>query len=196
MRYSSEHKAATRQHLLETAGALAKEKGFGTTGVDALMAAAGLTAGAFYAHFGSKAEMLQALVRHEMERSLAVFGGQAEQSMAAAVASYLSLSHVEHPERGCVLPALAAEVARADTAVQETFEQQLLAMKDRFSAQLGDEQQAWSALAQMVGAVLLARAMHSRSSRKAVLDGARESILGRTTAAKKPARRKTAARKS
>lgn len=196
MRYSSEHKAATRQHLLETAGALAKEKGFGTTGVDALMAAAGLTVGAFYAHFGSKAEMLQALVAHEMDRSLVWFGGQAEGAIEDAVASYLSLSHVEHPERGCVLPALAAEVARADAAVQKTFEQQLLAMKDRFAAQLGDDGQAWAALAQMVGAVLLARAMHSRSSRKAVLEGARESIVGRTGPTAKTARRKPVVRKA
>ena len=39
MRYSPEHKENTRARLLEVGGALAKKDGFGTTGVDSLMAA-------------------------------------------------------------------------------------------------------------------------------------------------------------
>ena len=178
MRYSSDHKAATRQHLLGSAGALAKEKGYGTTGVDALMSAAGLTAGAFYAHFGSKAGMLEALIAHEMSASLRSFDLHAAESFAVAVEAYLSPAHVEHPERGCVVPALAAEVARAEAPVRETFERHLLQMKDRYAAQVGGDGPAWVILAQLVGAVLLARAMQSSAAREALLDGVRSSILG------------------
>ena len=53
MRYSSEHKAMTREKLLHSSGAIAKQGGFSAAGVDSLMKAIGLTGGAFYSHFPS-----------------------------------------------------------------------------------------------------------------------------------------------
>ena len=61
MRYPATHKQDTRARLLKTTGALAKRQGFAGTGVDGLMAAAGLTSGAFYSHFRSKGELLDAI---------------------------------------------------------------------------------------------------------------------------------------
>jgi AcrR family transcriptional regulator len=69
MRYSATHKANTRKHLLQTAGALAKEKGFSTTGVDELMSAPELTSGAFYNHFSLKNELFSELLKHEVQHS-------------------------------------------------------------------------------------------------------------------------------
>jgi AcrR family transcriptional regulator len=185
MRYRPGHKAATRERLLDAAGALSKQNGFGTTGVDALVAAAGLTAGAFYSHFGSKAGMLEALVDHELLKSLERYESAAGGTGVPSLASYLSLAHVEHPDQGCALPALAAEIARADESVRARFEERLLQFKDRIAAQTGDEDKAWSTLAQAVGAVMLARAMHSRPARKALLDGTLRSIAGPAPAAKR-----------
>lgn len=182
MRYSSEHKAATRERLLAKAGALAKSQGYAATGVDAIAAGAGLSAGAVYAHFGSKTGLLDALIERELAASLALFGNDgplADDALAKRVAAYLSLGHVEHPEAGCCLPSLSAEVARADDRVREAFEQAVQRMQARLAALLGDEDRAWSVLAQAVGAVLLARAMHSRPARKALLDGVRRQILPR-----------------
>jgi TetR/AcrR family transcriptional repressor of nem operon len=51
MRYSKEHKRATRQRIVETAGRRFKRDGIDGSGVAGLMADAGLTVGAFYAHF-------------------------------------------------------------------------------------------------------------------------------------------------
>ena len=62
MRYAPEHKEGTRARLVKATGALAKRQGFSGTGIDGLMAAAGLTSGAFYAHFRSKNELLEAIV--------------------------------------------------------------------------------------------------------------------------------------
>ncbi len=53
-RYNTEHKAHTRQRILETAGRRLKRDGIDGSGVAALMTDAGLTNGAFYAHFESK----------------------------------------------------------------------------------------------------------------------------------------------
>ena len=176
MRYTADHKAQARKRLLEKAGALAKTRGFGTTGVDALVKAAGLTSGAFYAHFSSKSEMLAALVANELERSLELFPIDSPNDIERALNAYLSVNHVENPEGGCVLPALTAEVARSDDTVRERFEHLLLQIKDRIALRSASEQEAWSSLSQLVGSVMLARAMHTEKSRKAILRAVKQSI--------------------
>lgn len=177
MRYSAKHKQETRERILDKAGALAKDKGFGTTGVDALMAAAGLTAGGFYAHFKSKAEMLSALIDRELDRSRAMFEVKSDIALAKAIKAYLSLAHVEHPQLGCPLTSLSSEIARADETVRETFEHRLLEIHQIVRARTSDDAQAWSLIAQAVGAVTLARAMNTRTARKSLLDGVARSLL-------------------
>ena len=112
MRYSSEHKEETRTRLLKATGALVKEKGFAATGVDGLMAAAELTSGAFYSHFRSKSDLLEAIVESELKRSTDLFSNKSLEQGIAAIEGYLSQAHVEHPESGCVVPSLAPEIAR------------------------------------------------------------------------------------
>lgn len=53
-RYPSGHKDKTREHLLETARTVFRQRGFDAVSIDTLMKAAGLTRGGFYAHFKSK----------------------------------------------------------------------------------------------------------------------------------------------
>jgi TetR/AcrR family transcriptional repressor of nem operon len=53
-RYGKQHKEATRSRIIEAAGRRLKHDGIDGSGVTALMADAGLTNGAFYAHFASK----------------------------------------------------------------------------------------------------------------------------------------------
>ena len=58
MRYSKDHKQATRQRILEAAGRRFKQDGIDGAGVAAVMSDAGLTNGAFYAHFSSKEDLV------------------------------------------------------------------------------------------------------------------------------------------
>lgn len=82
---------------------------------------------------------------------------------------YLSLSHLEHPEQGCVLPTLATEVARADDTIKQTYEQELLRGHALFSTHLASEEKAWVLMSQLVGAVLIARAIHNPELQKTIL---------------------------
>lgn len=176
MRYSLEHKAGARTRLIEASGPQVKKNGFATTGVDGLMAAAGQTSGAFYAHFGSKSELLDAIVENELQRSANLFASQSIDNAMAAIEGYLSLAHIDHPESGCAVPALATEVARAGVSTQLVFENGMIHLRAQLE-QLGvSEGQAWSILAQLVGAVLIARALHSPAARKALLEGAHQHI--------------------
>ena len=170
MRYPPEHKEGTRARLLEAGGALAKKDGFASTGVDGLMAAVGLTSGAFYSHFRSKAELLEAIVESELGRSLDRFAGKTDEQLAAVLESYLSAAHVDEPARGCAVTTLSTEVARARVETREIFEHMLIHIKDQLGTHLAGEDEAWIMISQMVGAVMIARGMASGKARQSLLE--------------------------
>src|SRR5437773_11838477 len=65
-RYAQEHKDATRRRIIESAGRRLKRDGIDGSGIAALMADAGLTNGAFYAHFASKEDLVASVVQEEL----------------------------------------------------------------------------------------------------------------------------------
>lgn len=170
MRYPSDHKQTRRTQLLQASGALAKQKGFGNTGMDALATAAGVTTGALYSQFGSKADLLQAIVSQELGWILAAFDGlDSPEQLFKALRRYLSPVHAEHPELGCLVPSLGGEIGRADPATREIFERGMLTLHARIAAVLDDPDQAWALMCQAFGGILLARAMASPETRDQLL---------------------------
>ncbi|OYU30618.1 MAG: TetR family transcriptional regulator [Comamonadaceae bacterium PBBC2] len=176
MRYSPDHKQGARARLVDTTGAHVKKNGFAATGVDGLMAAAGLTSGAFYSHFRSKSELLEAIIGNELQRSIALFSSPVLEDSLLAVEGYLSQAHVDHPEAGCAVPALAAEIARSGLSTQQVFEDGMLGLKDQIQNLVQDESKAWSIMAQLVGAVMIARGLPSESARAALLTGVMQQV--------------------
>lgn len=180
MRYASNHKETTREKLLDSSRAIAKKGGFGTTGVDALMSAIGLTGGAFYSHFGSKGELFAALVEREMENSSEMLAGTEDSEpdhVAKCLRSYLSSAHSLHPETGCVLPALGPEIARSEPAVRASVERSLKKLQRSWSGRLeGDDDAAWAVMAQCIGALLMSRVVESQRTRQEILASTRRTI--------------------
>lgn len=176
MRYTAEHKQETRARLLSMGGAVVKKNGFATTGVDSLMGAVGLTGGAFYCHFSSKSDLLRAVIERELGLSREMLTSRDELSLEAwlndALNRYLSYDHVKHPENGCPLPALSTEVARSTKPVKRVYEGQLTQLQQRLAKRLGQDG-AWGAIAQCVGAIVIARAMASETGGKKVLNSSK-----------------------
>lgn len=173
MRYPAGYKQQKRQELLQISGQLAKQQGFAATGVDSFMQAAGMTSGAFYSHFSSKQELFKALIETELQQSFAHWQNNPHHSAAEWIdfemERYLTLSHLKHPDQGCVLPALAAEIGRADHDIQQAYQQELMRGHALFAAQLGSEEKAWAMLCQLVGAILIARAMPDPAVQQLIL---------------------------
>jgi len=182
----SETKQASRERLIQAGGALAKQSGFAGTGLDALAAAANLTSGAFYAQFRSKAELLDAIIRHDMTIMRNTFDGHSPARMRKAMTRYLSLQHAENPAQGCSIPALGAEIARADATTRESFETHMLQLQAVFAELLGNDQQAWVMLSQAIGAQVIARAMASTEARENLLDAVLQDALAQMPSAFEP----------
>jgi len=182
MRYSPTHKQETRAKLLASSKAIAKLGGFEATGVDALMAAIGLSGGAFYSHFPSKQALFEELVREELESSSQMLAGDERSEpdhVAKRLRGYLSSFHAANPESGCALPTLGPEIARSSPAVRKAAEKSLKQTHDSWSERIDDSDGAWALIAQCVGALVLARSVESEKTRKEILAACRRHI-GRT----------------
>jgi TetR/AcrR family transcriptional regulator, transcriptional repressor for nem operon len=170
LRYSREQSETVRARVLDAAGRAFREHGYGGVGVDGLAREAGLTSGAFYGHFRSKAAAFRAAVAAGMERlRLAVEHFKAAHGEAwfdAFAQYYLGRAHREDVAGGCAVPSLSAEVARADATVRAEYEAELKRIAEEIAAGLGGRvkrEAAWPLLAQLAGGVLLARAVADKA---------------------------------
>ncbi|MFG1966362.1 TetR/AcrR family transcriptional regulator [Nonomuraea sp. NPDC049028] len=178
VRYSQEHKRATRQRIIETAGRRLKKDGIDGSGVATLMADAGLTNGAFYAHFASKEDLVATTVadqlREQRENLGAVTPGRA--GVEQIVCAYLSPEHRDNPGEGCPSAALLDEIGRCTDATRQAYTDGVLAIIDDLTARLAphDPQSArvkvLTVYAGMIGTLQLSRALADRQLADAVLE--------------------------
>jgi AcrR family transcriptional regulator len=177
MRYSKDHKDASRQRLIELGGSHAKKHGFNESGMASLAASAGVTTGALYKHFDGKADLFAAVITAELERTARMydaFDTADKASAARSLRGYLSLQHVRHPEQGCPLPSLTPEIARADDATKAAFQTGLLSIHARLQRLTATSEDAWTLMAQNVGAVMLARAIPDENLQREILSALRK----------------------
>ncbi|NDP40884.1 MAG: TetR/AcrR family transcriptional regulator [Rhodoferax sp.] len=178
MRYTKEYKESAKQRLIASGGSHAKQHGFGDSGMSELAAAAGVTTGSLYKHFGGKADLFASLISAELNRTAQMYGAIDPTDRAGSVKSmtaYLSLQHVQHPERGCPLPSLTSEVARADQSVRDAFQQGMQEIHANVKKITGSADDAWTLIAQNVGAVMIARALSDETLQRELLAALRRS---------------------
>jgi AcrR family transcriptional regulator len=177
MRYSANHKLETKEKLLESSAVSAKKSGFSTVGVDGLMKAIGLSGGAFYSHFSSKDELFASIVERELSQSLERLGAdQGCEKLERCVKHYLSMAHVEHPESGCALPALGAEIARSDVMVRQQAERWICQLQENWARILESDSLAWAILSQCIGALVVARMLATPDIQRDVLKSSYDEI--------------------
>jgi TetR/AcrR family transcriptional regulator, transcriptional repressor for nem operon len=178
VRYAKEHKQETKQRIIETAGRRFKRDGIDGSGVATLMADAGLTNGAFYAHFASKEELVATAVadqlREQRESLSAVAPGRA--GIEQYVRAYLSAGHRDNLADGCPSAALLDEIGRSPDATKRAYTDGLLAVIDDIAARMDPDDQptarvkTLSVFAMMAGTLQLSRALADRQLADAVLD--------------------------
>lgn len=122
-----------------------KTRGFNGVGVDGLAAAAGMTSGAFYSNFPNKEALLEAVIDAGLGEPLltdteSTSRAEGRARLISFVTDYLSADHSIDPAEGCVMPALSADVTRADPRVNDAYQRKMTALVDRIAELLdGDE---------------------------------------------------------
>lgn len=144
----------------------------------------GLTHGGFYRHFESKEELyVDAIVRSFQKVADGMIAAAAKaprgQQLRVIIERYLSMEHLENPGAGCVLPTLAAEIARQHPAVKARINTAMKSYRDRLLPFIPGKSETEKRRTFMVlfpamaGVLMTARAMTDPEARKEALAVAR-----------------------
>jgi TetR/AcrR family transcriptional repressor of nem operon len=172
-RYGKDHKQTTRRRIVEAAGRRLKRDGIDGSGVATLMADAGLTNGAFYAHFDSKEDLVASTVADQLRAQGEAFRTQ---TLEEIVRGYLSVEHRDDLEGGCPSAALLDEIARSSEPVRRAYTDGQLAIIDDAAARLAPDNPrsaratALGVFALMVGTLEVSRALADRKLADEVLE--------------------------
>jgi TetR/AcrR family transcriptional repressor of nem operon len=167
VRYGKEHKQATRRRIIQTAGRRLKRDGIDGSGIATLMADAGLTNGAFYAHFASKEDLVATAVADQLRNQRASLSTLApgRAGVEQYVRAYLSVEHRDNPDDGCPSAALLDEIGRCPDATKQAYTDSVLVVIDDIAARLAPHDppsaraKTLSVFAMMVGTLQLSRAL-------------------------------------
>lgn len=188
MKSTATKKELSHDRIVGVASRAIRRAGYRGVGVADIMKEAGLTHGGFYAHFASRdALLIEAMQRAGSENQAALSEAVARRMakgssrFAALTCVYLHDANLDHPDRGCVVAALASEMTRQDDAVRDEARQRVKALVALVDAALpaGTEPgQAAVVAATMVGALQLARTLGGQAGR-ALLAQTREALIQR-----------------
>ena len=186
MRYDKGRKDASRRKITEIASERFRSDGIAATGLAGIMSEAGLTNGAFYPHFKSKAELVQESLAAAMDDQAKLLQQViAEDGLEAAIAAYLSPEHRDNPETGCTLAALLPELARQPLETRNVYSERFLGtvhdMASALPQRAGDSEAATIGIyATLIGTLQLARAVKGTPLSDRILaagaDAARELV--------------------
>ena len=186
MKVSREQAAQNRERIVETAAQLFRERGFEGIGIADLMKEAGLTHGGFYGHFSSKEDLIAEASARALMHSLARLSKVAERSpddpLSAVAGAYLASRHRDDPGAGCLLAALGPDASRQGRAVRRSVTDYVRAAVDLLATMVSGKskaarrQKAISTYATLVGAMVMARAVHDRALSQEILDAGLASV--------------------
>lgn len=182
-------KEASHERIVSAAARAIRRSGYDGTGVADIMKEAGLTHGAFYAHFKSREAMLAEAADRAGAESNAfaasvIAAAPPEHSLEALMHAYLSKEHVESIETGCPVSALGSEMPRQAPEVRRAATRRIKEMIDLVARQSRDwgqpaaHERALVTVAAMVGTLMLARAVDD----PALSDALRSAVLKRFAA--------------
>ncbi|TQF70072.1 TetR/AcrR family transcriptional regulator [Pseudoalteromonas luteoviolacea] len=161
-------KQQTHQRILASMHQTFRQNGYDGAGVNSLANGAGVTSGAFYAHFGSKSNAFKEVVTEGVNQLDAVLTQFQETHgkdwLEQFVLFYMGEKRCSDLSESCALQSLTPEVTRSDDNTRAIFQEELLKVVATFNRGIenyGEETKhnAWATLSMIIGGVTLARAV-------------------------------------
>jgi TetR/AcrR family transcriptional repressor of nem operon len=190
MRYDGDQKKRTHKQILAEAATALRTKGPERMAVAEVMNKLGLTHGGFYAHFASKDDLVAQAITSMFDQGSAQFlrlteGLEPRQALQAYVDWYLSAAHRDTLGGGCPLAAVSGDLPRLPEAARLRFSEGV----DRLAARVAKllktldsknaEALALSAVSELAGAMMLARAVADPARSNQILRNSREIVKAR-----------------
>lgn len=180
MGHSKTAKAASRERILDAAARDVRRDGPSSLAIAPLMASVGLTHGAFYGHFETRAALKTAAVAKALADGEARFRvDEAEPlDLKTIVGRYLSRAHRDEVELGCGVVALIGD-ARDDPALRTLVCERVLSYVSDIERTGGNDWNPWTIWSTLIGALLLSRLFDDPQSAE-ILRTARHDIMSCT----------------
>lgn len=182
MPWNEAHKEDSRRRIVEAAARLFALHGFDRVGIDQLMREAGMTRGAFYAHFSSKAELYREAILATARRN----GQRLREpslSLTELLEGYLSQAHRNGEGANCPMAFLVTDVAQRDEQLRRTYTEVFRGFVELLKPHMapGDEQQqqadAMRTAVQMIGGMAIARALNDDALAEQLLQVCRQPLI-------------------
>ena len=187
VRYSKDHKGESRRRIIDNASRRFRAEGVNGVGVASLMADAGLTNGAFYAHFASKEDLVREAIVDALSSVPPDLGLGADGSPADLrrfIERYLSTGHRDSVGEGCAMAALIPDLSRRPPDARQAFREQGKSMIDAIAAALPEPialnerlPRAFSLFSLLLGTLQMARFASGGSLSDALLSRGRQDAL-------------------
>lgn len=175
-------KEQSRDRVLDAAARRIRRGGLNGTAISAVMADAGLTHGAFYAHFDSKDELDVAAFGHAVASWRDEWvplrrQGRWDRRLTSIAKRYLTGDHRDDVVNGCGFPALVSEATHASPAFRDAFADELRRSVDVICGDDADDARhrsdALALMAICVGGLALSRAVGDEDLSEQILHAAR-----------------------
>jgi len=186
MGHSKAEKEKSHRRIVKTAAARFRERGVDGIGLADLMKEADLTHGGFYGHFASREELVAEAVEcalHDGGEAVAAVASTKQPPAAVLgllVDAYLGLAHRDGLATSCAVTTMANDVARSNARARSAYTKQVEIYLELLAKLIATEKRksrrakAIAALATLVGAVSMSRAVNdeklSRELLKSVAD--------------------------
>lgn len=164
MPWNTEHKQQTREQILMAAAALFSHKGFDAISIDDVMQQAGLTRGAFYAHFKSKSALYNEAIMYGGVCARARLHGDDTLTIEELARRYLRRDLTNNLEEYCPLAFLVTDIAHRDETIRNTYGRMLKGYQQHL-AHLGlTDENAVAASVLLIGGLAMSRAVSDNDS--------------------------------
>jgi TetR/AcrR family transcriptional regulator, transcriptional repressor for nem operon len=196
MPYPKEHKAKSKDLILNSAVELFSRYGFDKVSIGQIMQSAKMTHGAFYAHFESKEALYRASFFETLKNSRAarlVKGPLSIKHLTKLVTNYWNLSELEQKSKPGLETILFNEIGNKNTNIKQLFEESYDKLKKMIETRIvaliklkqlpleSDREliseKARTILVSMVGAVAIAKNISQEEERRKILESTQKQIL-------------------
>ncbi|MBC3766055.1 TetR/AcrR family transcriptional regulator [Neptunicella marina] len=161
MAWKPQHKLQTRERILTSAAELFTHQGFDHVAIDQVMHHAGLTRGAFYAHFKNKSELYAEAI---------VFGARAkaaqirpDTALNDIACQYLSAEHLHGQQKRCPLAFLTTDISQRDSQVRDAYTRVFDGLVKRIELGGLSRERALQQAVLMVGGAAIANALNNET---------------------------------
>jgi len=180
-------KQQTHKRMLDAASQSFRSNGYAGIGVDGIAKAAGVTSGAFYAHFGSKDKAFSAALDaglNEVIETIPVLQNDTGENWVEAFADYyMGRSHRQDLACGCAMTTLSPEVVRAESKLHSIYETKMRKIAELIANGLDGSSEeerltrAWAMLGILIGGLTMARAVKTNKAAEEIALSIRTAVI-------------------